>query len=300
MNLTTKKDIENISYDILKSSKSLDVFPTPIDRILEYSELVIAEGIDLKSLEKKHKTFFFTDALKSGLSKIRGFLDRSEKLIYIDLQQNINRQGFVKLHETGHNVLPWQNATLQFLDTDDTLNLDIVEQFEAEANYFASITLFQSDRFQSEVRKYELGLPAVLQLSKHFGASNHATFRRFVETSSKRCAILILENLSPKGKVVSGEKRNAFHSNSFLKEFGEITWPKQFGYEWEFMKDHCYNRKHKIDGTISLSTEFSNGEFNYHYFHNTYNVFVLIFPKGENKATKTKIIINDNVAKLHY
>ena len=58
MDLSSKKDIENISFDILKSSKSLDVFPTPIDKILQYSELIVAEGIDLKSLEKKIQNIF--------------------------------------------------------------------------------------------------------------------------------------------------------------------------------------------------------------------------------------------------
>ena len=86
MTLHSKKDIENISFEILKTSKSLDVFLTPIDNIVNHSELIIAGGIDLKSLEKKYKSFLFTDALKSGLSKIRCFLDRSEKLIYLDME----------------------------------------------------------------------------------------------------------------------------------------------------------------------------------------------------------------------
>lgn len=293
MDLSSKKDIENISFDILKSSKSLDVFPTPIDKILQYSELIVAEGIDLKSLEKKYKIFFFSEIFKTGVSKIRGFLDRSEKLIYLDLEQNINRQSFVKLHETGHHVLPWQKATLEFIDDDDTLNLDVIEQFEAEANYFASLTLFQNDRFLNEVKKYELGLPAVMQISKHFGASGHATFRRYVECSTRRCALLVLENLSPKGQVVKADKRNEFYSDAFLKEFGHINWPSSFGYKWEFMQDHCFKRKFKTNGTISLPLKNENRDFSYHFFDNSYNAFVMIFPKGENKATRHKIIIND-------
>ena len=146
MTLHSKKDIENISFEILKTSKSLDVFPTPIDNIVNHSELIIAGGIDLKSLEKKYKSFLFTDALKSGLSKIRGFLDRSEKLIYLDMEQRSSRLGFVKLHETGHNVLPWQSKIIEFLDDDATLDADTQEEFEIEANYFASVTLFQNDR----------------------------------------------------------------------------------------------------------------------------------------------------------
>ena len=57
------------------------------------------------------------------------------------------------------------------------------------------------------------------------------------------------------------------------------------------MKDHAYKRKHKLDGIITLQLETLNQNFNYHYFNNSYNVFVMFFPKGENKATRTKIIL---------
>jgi len=289
--LQSKKDIELISLDILKSSKSLDVFPTPVDKIVQYSDLVIAEGIDLKSLEKKYKTFHFSEALKSGLAKVRGFLDRSEKLIYLDLDQRESRQSFVKLHETGHNVLPWQKQTLQFLDDDETLDPDTMEEFEAEANFFASITMFQNDRFINEVKKYELGIPSALQVSKHFGASGHATLRRYVETSKDRCALLVLESLNKKGQVTNGNFRNAFHSSSFLKEFGPLEWPTTFGYKWAFMQAHAFNQRMKLDGKISLNTQNGNDDFHFHFFNNSFNGFVLIFPKGEVKKTKTKILI---------
>lgn len=289
--LQSRRDIENISYDILKASKSLDVFPTPIDNIIQYTDLVVADGIDLKSLEKKYRSFIFSEALKTGLSKVRGFLDRSEKLIYLDLEQKESRQSFVKLHETGHNVLPWQKEILQFLDDDETLDSDTKEEFEAEANYFASITLFQNDRFTHEVKKYELGIPSALQISKHFGASGHATLRRYVETHKKRCALLVLESLSKRGQVVNGNYRNAFYSPSFIIDFGVISWPEKFGYTWAFMQDHCFNKKMNLNGTISIDTKSGKEYFHYHFFNNSFNVFVLIFPRGENKKTKTKIII---------
>lgn len=293
MTLHSKKDIENISFDILKSSKSLDVFPTPIEKIIEHSELYIAGGIDLKSLEKKYKSSHFSEALKAGLSKIRGFLDRREKVIYLDMDQISTRQNFVALHETGHNVLPWQSKTLEFLDDDETLDPDTHEEFEMEANYFASVTLFQNDRFDNEVKKFELGMPSVMQLSNHFGASVHATFRRYVENSKFRCALLVLQNLSEKGKVANGDFRNAFHSESFLNTFGSIEWPENFGYKWVFIKDHLFlKRKWKTNGAVNLKTLNGDVDFTYHYFDNTYNAFVLIFPKGENKATKTKIVLN--------
>ncbi len=293
MILQSKKDIENISHDILKSSKALDVFPTPVDKIIQHAELYIAGGIDLKSLEKKYKSSFFSEAFKSGMSKIRGFLDRREKVIYLDMEQRVSRQNFVSLHEAGHNVLPWQSKTFEFMDDDETLDPDTQEEFEMEANYFASVTLFQNDRFDNEVKKIELGMPSVIQLSNYFGGSVHATFRRYVENSKFRCSLLILKNLSAKGQVPNGDFRNAFHSESFLSAFGSIEWPENFGYKWEFIKDHLFlKKKWKTNGTINLRTLNGDVDFTYHYFDNTYNAFVLIFPKGENKPTKTKIIIN--------
>ena len=62
--------------------------------------------------------------------------------------------------------------------------------------------------------------------------------------------------------------------------------------KWEFIKDHCFlKKKWKVNGQITLKTLNGNVEFIYHYFDNTYNSFVLVFPKGENKATRTKIIL---------
>ena len=52
-------------------------------------------------------------------------------------------------------------------------------------------------------------------------------------------------------------------------------------------------RKFEQKGSISLVTE--EGEdlkASYHFFNNSYNSFVFIFPKGEKKSTKVKIILS--------
>src|SRR5690606_1931884 len=106
--------------------------------------------------------------------------------------------------------------------------------------------------------------------------------------------LLVLKNLSEKGKVPSADLRNAFHSDSFLNAFGSVEWPENFGYKWEFIKDHLFlKKKWKTNGSINLKTLNGDVEFTYHYFDNTYNGFVLIFSKGENKVTKTKIVLNN-------
>ncbi|MCL2683599.1 MAG: ImmA/IrrE family metallo-endopeptidase [Bacteroidales bacterium] len=232
---------------MLKGSKSFDVFPTPIDTIVSYAELTVNSG----DLSKIPSNFFSKkmDALKRALGKLQGALDRSEKIIYLDLSAHPSKQKFVKLHEVGHKVLPWQQHTYEVLEDDEnTLDADTREEFEAEANYFASATLFQQDRFLSEMDKYGLEIGAALQLSKHFGASTHSTLRRYVEYSNKRCALIVLKDCTSCGAKL----RDRFQSKSFTKTFGELFIPSEIDRVYPFVQDYCSNRKFKKNGSMSL------------------------------------------------
>jgi hypothetical protein len=287
LELQSKRDIEKISYEILKGSKSFDVFPTPVDKIVSYSELIINSGIDLSKIPSN----YFSkkrDALKKALGKVQGVLDRREKVVYLDLSVHPSKQKFVKLHEVGHNVFPWQQKIYEVLEDDEsTLDTDVREEFEAEANFFATLTMFQHDRFLSEMDKYGLGIDTALQLSKYFGASTHSTLRRYVEYSQKRCALIVLKDCT----ICGAKLRDIFQSKSFIKTFGELPIPPKIDRRFPFVQDYCCNRKLKKDGLVSLSTKNGSVDFTYHFFNNTYNAFVFLFPVGEKKSTRTKIII---------
>jgi len=286
--LQSKNDIEKISYEILKGSKSLDVFPTPIDKIVSYAELVVNSGIDLSKIQENYFSKKL-DVLKRALGKVQGILDRREKIIYLDLSVHKSKQKFVKLHEVGHKVLLWQQATFEvFEDDDDNLAASCREEFEAEANFFASATLFQQDRFLSEMDKLGLGIDYALQLSKHFGASTHATLRRYVEYSKKRCALIVLKECTSCGAKL----RDKFQSISFTQTFGDFPIPENIERVYPFVDDYCCNRKFSKDGVVSLATKNGSVDFTYHFFDNSYNGFVLLFPIGEKKSTRTKIIIS--------
>lgn len=286
----TKQEIEKIAYELLKSSKALDKFPTPVDDIIAHADLLVEMGVDLSKIETGFLTRFNFNFSKI-LSKVRGILDRKEKKIYLDLSQPVTRKNFVKLHEAGHHLLPWQKQTFDCLDNKQTLSQDVQEQFEAEANYFASVVLFQHDRFHQQMSKLDLSIGAPIALAKTFGASNHATMRKFVETSTKRCALLVLEK--PDFAVKSGiyTARDYFQSEKFTSSFGEITWPEQFEYSWAFVKDYTHGRKMKMDGTIVLPTKRGEQEFEYHFFNTSWNGFVLIFPKDENRKSKVIYVL---------
>lgn len=294
----TKKEIDKISYELLKGSKSFDLFPTPVNQIMNYSDFVLDNNVDLLNIqhsfleslkEKSSKT------LQSGLSKIKGIFDRREKTIYVDasLEKNIGKKNFVQLHEVGHGVLNWQNEMSLFLDNDETLTPEIEEQFEEEANYFASLTLFQQDRFLAEMNKLKLGLSSVIALKQKFGASVHSTFRNYVLNSKNRCALLVLTPIrGNKGNSAICSTRNLFYSNSFKNEIGKLDLPESFGFKWEFIRNYKFNQRFLENGKIYLQTKEGEAlECNYHFFNNTYNSFVFIFPKGEKNKAKTRVIL---------
>ncbi len=271
----------------------MDQFPTPVDKIIQYTELKFQGNIDVSRIPK-NSIYKVTNNLLRSLEKIRGAFDFREKLIYLDLSQSPTRKNFVKLHETAHGVLPWQTGTHNVLGDDDhTLSSETNEEFEQEANFFASLTLFQHDRFDDEISKLSLSIETSMYLAKHFGASIHATLRRYVESSKKRCALLVLENVSQENNLRTCALRNVFYSQKFLNEVGFLPLEIPLSRTYGFVLDYYSKRKFKLDGVVNFIIDGITEGFNYHFFYNGYNAFVFIFPKGEKQSSRTKIIISE-------
>lgn len=287
--LQSRKDIEKISMEILKQSKALDKFPTRVDLIVQHAELVFDNNIDLSKIDKN-----FIAKFSAGFTRfwdsVRGLLDREDKVIYVDQSQLPVRQNFVKLHEAGHHVLPWQSSVMKYMDTDETLNHAAKEEFEAEANLFASTTLFQLDRFTSMIDRMDLSISTGLNVGKVFGASTHATLRRMTLESKKRCALIVLETRQERSKKAFKEcfVRDAFMSAGFRKEFGNLRLPDSFNTSDIFTIDYLYRRL-KENGEITLNTNAGSADFEYHFWKNSYNGFVFLFPKGEKNKVRTHI-----------
>ena len=284
-----EQEIEKVARNVLIGSKAWGKFPTPVDQIVSYAELQVASGVDLSQVEPG----FFTKKLHSlqrALSKVLAAVDLREKIIYLDLSQRPERQNFNKLHETGHKALTWQRDTYVHLDDENTLDPDADELFERQASWFASDALFQLERFEDEVAKLPLGIKSPLALAKTFGGSRHACLRRYVAKSKKRCALLVLEKPKTNGEF-SADIRNYFQSPSFTSEFGALQWGLKCGLDFQFMKDAKFGARLHEKGQITLAI--ASGEFvtfSYHYFNNTYNIFVLLLPPGEKIRSRTTIV----------
>ncbi len=282
--LASSREIEKIVQNILLDSKCNDVLPTPVNRIIEYAELKINEGIDLSKVHPGFVKKYFTK-IERIIKKVRGAIDFRKKEIYLDLNQKPERKNFVKLHETGHKVLPWHNDVFNFTDDDYNLSPNVKEELEKEANYFASSALFQLDRFNEEAMKLPLELPSAMHLAKLFGSSVHAALRRYVEFSNKRCALIVLETVNLQYRL-----RDYFQSSPFTNDLGFIPWPEFFGNEYPFINDIRSKRIIHKNGLINILLP---GEktltFSYHFFNNTYNYFIFLLPKGEINKSRTII-----------
>src|SRR5436190_21218422 len=129
----TAKELDTIAYNLLKGAKAFGVFPTPVDRIVAEAELSIDRGIDLSRIEPSLLDRF--KGFSRTMKKVLGIFDFRQKVIYLDHSQKATRNNFITLHETVHGVSPWQRDLLAALDDEDSLDPDVKEIFEREANY---------------------------------------------------------------------------------------------------------------------------------------------------------------------
>ncbi len=152
----------------------------------------------------------------------------------------------------------------------------------------------KSAKFLDEIEKSNLGIATVMQLSKKFGSSVHSALRNYVLNSKNRCGLLVLNPFTNEnGKVNFLQTRDLFYSASFLREFGELILPNEFGFKWAFVQDYKFQKKFNDSGNINLpSKEGFDFECTYHFFNNGFNSFVLFFPIGEKNAAKKKFIFS--------
>ena len=182
---------------LLREASAIGRFPTPIDDIMAAAKLTVVDDevlneSMLRQFVKKAKSGFAT--IKSALSKVLGLFEANDRLVVIDKEAPKPRKPFIKLHEAGHGTLPHQSKVYALIhDCEKTLDAEITDLFEREANVFASEALFQGEVFSREAQQLEFGVKAPVALARQFGSSNYAAFRRFVITNNKACCVVVLE-----------------------------------------------------------------------------------------------------------
>jgi len=209
---------------LLREASAIGRFPTPIDDLMAAAKLTVVDDevlneSFLRQFIKKAKAAVAT--VKSALSKVLGLFEANDRFVLIDKNAPKPRVPFIKLHEAGHGTMPHQSKLYKIMhDCKKTLEPDIADLFEREANVFASEVLFQGDAFSQEAHAQSFGIKVPIKLAKKFGGSNYATFRRYVITSPNACCVVILEPpVDTADGSLSAEVRRVVMSKSFEKIF---------------------------------------------------------------------------------
>ena len=135
--------------------------------------------------------------LRTAKRKILGLLDRRESVIQTASLRSPGRKRFVVSHELAHDILPWQADLAVHGDNQHTLSPQVMALFEREANQGAAEILFQQDLLKRMALDYPISFSTPIELSSLFGASIHATFRRWVEgLDAAACGLVLDTNLT--------------------------------------------------------------------------------------------------------
>ncbi|QOV92121.1 ImmA/IrrE family metallo-endopeptidase [Humisphaera borealis] len=286
------RQVRDHARKALEKAGAKGCFPTPVDQVIAAAKHLVNahEEIDEGFLAKARKKV--GGALKRALSKVMGVLDVTARTMHLDKLVPIHKLPFLKLHELGHGVLPWQREMFKLTeDCELTIAPEVSELFERESNAFASEVLFQLDSFTDEAASDDvLGLKTPLRLSKRYGASVYSSIRRYVSTNARSCAVIVLEPpVACSGDGFVAKLRRVVVSNQFHFTFGDIRLAE------EFTPDDEIGRIVPVGGRrmsrprplVLTDRNGSKHECVAEAFAHKYNVFILVCPK----ATLTKKIV---------
>ncbi|RWK53161.1 ImmA/IrrE family metallo-endopeptidase [Mesorhizobium sp.] len=280
----------------LREAGALGVFPTPIADIMvaakleEVQEDVLNEGF-LASMRRKAGA-----ALKSALSKVIGLFDARAKLVFIDRTLHVVKQAFVRLHETGHGFMAWQKDLYAIVeDCEQTIDPEIADLFDREANTFASEVMFQLDTFTEEAEQKPFGIMVPVRLSSRYGGSIYAAVRRYVFRNHRACVVLVLNPPELiQGDGFRASIRRVVASPRFTEIFGSPAWPVHFTPSDEIGAVVPIGKR-RASGKRTFALTDRNGDRHeciIEAFTQTHQVFVLIH--SVSTLTRTTIILPGN------
>ncbi|PDS75033.1 ImmA/IrrE family metallo-endopeptidase [Rhizobium sp. L43] len=285
--------IHRAATDLLNKASAWDRLPTPVPDLLDAAKLRVApmSAFDPRSLMRHAREFGERAAslIKSAIEKVRGIFDVQEDLIHVDDTVAESKQNFLKLHEAGHKHIPHQSKLFRWIqDCDKSLSPDISDQFEREANIFASVVLFQDGRFAEMAADSAFSIKVPLALSKKFGASAYASMREYVRRNERACAVIVLNPLEICPVLgMRSELRRVEFSPLFQKRFGELKLPEHVD-RLSPLADFVPLAGRRMSRPGTLRLEDKNGdvvEFVAEGFATPFNSFILIHATAELKKS---------------
>ena len=222
-----REDIREHASRHLEVAVVRELLPTPVDRLVEAAGLREDPTYAITESAIAQMPLWMAKYLRSAKRKIEGVIDRRERVIQVDETLRDSRRNFVKLHEVGHDILPWQHELKVVAETWKTLTPQTEQLFEQQANQCAAELLFQTDFLQKVARDYPVHIATSMELSELFGASRRATFRHWVSgVHASACGFLV--SLAPAGNKAQYYSRlECSTSASWVSQFSERVFPKK-------------------------------------------------------------------------
>jgi Zn-dependent peptidase ImmA (M78 family) len=296
------KTVERHAARLLEDASALGVFPTPIDRLMEAAKLTVVDDSFLNDnviaqFIRKAKASL-TSNIKSALSKVLGLIHLPERLVLIDKDMPAPKRPFIKLHEAGHGTLPHQSKVYSLIhDCEKTLDPDITDLFEREANVFAAEVLFQGVLFAEEAHQSAFALKVPLALASKYGASKYSTFRRYISTNPSACCVIVLEPvISGPDKQFSAQIRRVIASTTFHVNFDCLAFGPAISHA--HLLGHMVPIGKTMTGRRNIKLADRNGErrnCTAEAFDSTHQIFILIQDLG---LSSSKIILPSAVASV--
>jgi Zn-dependent peptidase ImmA (M78 family) len=298
--LNSGREIARITERLLREAGAGASLPTPVEDIIAAAELKEPEESWLSESALKGVPDYLAAKMRKLRFKTEALLDRKEREIHIspDVEHD-GRRRFKQVHEVTHDILPWQQDTA-YADDSLTLSWATNVRFEQEANQGGAELLFQRDLFAVMAADYKIGFAGVLELADKFGASYHASFRRYVEAHRAPMAGFVLEPSPCTTDPLAYRRKEAVTSKSWTKRFGHASaFPR-------VIADPPYGFVKGIRtlGTIPSPAVLAYPDINnetadlqVELWSNSYRVFVLMWVPQRERLRRRRVVVPSSAAR---
>ena len=210
----TLPTIRSLAQDFLRE---LGICEPPLnaDDCLALRELTIADQTLDELLQAEGR------ALLGIQGRLDAMLDLQERSVWLRSGLHPHKEKLGKIHEVGHDWLPWQSAVLHYCSILD-LPVATQREWEREATTFAIECMFLGGLFSEEARECPFSLTTAIELAERYVVSYEAAIRQYVETSQQACCLLVSQPIWPGGSLLripnnatEYEIRNYVSSRSF-------------------------------------------------------------------------------------
>jgi hypothetical protein len=273
-------EIRKVASVLLRKADVDERLPTPVDDIVAVSGLIEDADYVLSEAKIRNAPRELRRLLRSAGRKIRGALDRRERILHVNPEVQVpGQRQFIRCHETMHNALPWQRELEVLGDTNKTLAPSIDLRFEQEANQGAAELLFQVALLTRVARDYPTDITTPIRLADMFGASIHATFRRWIEQHPSAVSGVVLAP-EPVGASLSAFRRfEVVESVRWRRQFGPNRFPARLNtVSHPFIAHLRSPSSGKVDSAWDLTDiDGKPTRLRVQSFNNSYRTFVLLW-----------------------